>query len=84
VEGPFWATVVEIAGPRSGTASGLMNTGCNIGGLISPALTPVLAASLGWENALHVAAALSIVGAALWLWIAPGRSLEPPGVKPGT
>jgi MFS transporter, ACS family, glucarate transporter len=71
VEGPFWATVVEIAGPRSGTASGLMNTGCNIGGLISPALTPVLAASLGWENALHVAAALSIIGASLWLGIRP-------------
>ena len=24
-----------------------MNTGCNVGGLISPALTPVLAASIG-------------------------------------
>jgi ACS family glucarate transporter-like MFS transporter len=71
VEGPFWATVVEIAGPRSGTAGGIMNSGCNIGGLISPALTPVLAASLGWENALHVAAALSIIGAALWLGIRP-------------
>ena len=71
VEGPFWATVVEIAGPRSGTAGGIMNTGCNIGGLISPALTPVLAASLGWENALHVAGALSIIAAALWLGIRP-------------
>jgi ACS family glucarate transporter-like MFS transporter len=76
VEGPFWATAVEIAGPRSGTASGIMNTGCNIGGLISPALTPLLAASLGWENALHVAAALSVVGAVLWLGIVPGRPGE--------
>jgi ACS family glucarate transporter-like MFS transporter len=91
VEGPFWATVVEIAGPRSGTAGGLMNTGCNIGGLISPALTPVLAASLGWENALHVAAALSIIGAALWLGIKPSRpsisarrGRRPAGVGPRT
>ena len=83
VEGPFWATVVEIAGPRSGTAGGIMNTGCNIGGLISPALTPVLAASLGWENALHVAAALSIIGAALWLGINPARR-RPAGVGPRT
>ncbi len=71
VEGPFWATATEIAGGRSGLAGGIMNTGCNIGGLVSPALTPVLAAALGWENALHAAAALAVVAAALWLGIDP-------------
>jgi MFS transporter, ACS family, glucarate transporter len=69
VEGPFWAMMMRIAGPSSGTAGGIMNTGCNIGGLISPALTPVLATWFGWENALHLAAALAIVAAALWLGI---------------
>lgn len=69
VEGPFWATMTEVAGPRSGTAGGMMNMGSNLGGLVSPALTPILAAHIGWENALHVAAALSIVGALLWLGI---------------
>ncbi len=71
VEGPFWATATEIAGGRSGLAGGIMNTGCNVGGLVSPALTPVLAATIGWENALHVAAALAVVAAALWLGIDP-------------
>jgi ACS family glucarate transporter-like MFS transporter len=71
VEGPFWATMTEIAGGRSGLAGGIMNTGCNIGGLVSPALTPVLAAAIGWENALHVAAALAVVAALLWLGIDP-------------
>jgi cyanate permease len=42
-----------------------------VGGLVSPALTPVLAAAIGWENALHVAAALAVVAAALWLGIDP-------------
>jgi MFS transporter, ACS family, glucarate transporter len=46
-----------------------MNMGSNLGGLISPALTPVLAASIGWESALLVSAAFAIVAAALWLWI---------------
>jgi MFS transporter, ACS family, glucarate transporter len=69
VEGPFWSTVTRLQSGRSGTAGGIMNTGCNIGGLISPALTPVLAASIGWEAALHVAAALSILAAACWLGI---------------
>ena len=71
VEGPFWAAMMDLAGGRSGTAGGVMNMGSNLGGLVSPALTPVLAASIGWENALHVAAALAVIGGLLWLGIAP-------------
>jgi len=69
VEGAFWATMTALAGPRSGAAGGLMNMGSNLGGLVSPALTPVLAARFGWERALWVSAALAVVGAVLWFWI---------------
>jgi MFS transporter, ACS family, glucarate transporter len=69
VEGPFWASMMEIAGSRSGAAGGTMNMGCNVAGFISPALTPVLAASLGWQNALYLAAALSTLGGLLWLGV---------------
>ena len=77
VEGPFWATMTELAGRKSGAAGGVMNMGSNLGGLVSPALTPVLAAAIGWENALHVAAGISVVGGLLWLGISPrpGRGL---------
>ena len=75
VEGPFWATMTRLSGGKAGTAGGIMNMGCNVGGLISPALTPVIAAAIGWENALLVAAALSVAGGLLWLGIAPA----PPG-----
>jgi len=71
VEGPFWATMIELSGPRSGAAGGTMNMGSNLGGLISPALTPWLAARIGWERALDVAAVLSVVAALLWLRISP-------------
>jgi ACS family glucarate transporter-like MFS transporter len=71
VEGPFWATMMEVAAARSGTGGGVMNCGANVGGVISPVLTPILAASIGWKNALYVAAALAFVGAALWLGISP-------------
>jgi ACS family glucarate transporter-like MFS transporter len=70
VEGPFWATMMEIAGQRSGAAGGVMNMGSNLGGLISPALTPVLAASMGWENALDVAAVIAVLAGLLWFGIA--------------
>ena len=71
VEGPFWTAMMNIAGRRSGTAGGVMNMGSNLGGLISPALTPILAKHIGWENALHVAAGLSIVAALLWFAVRP-------------
>lgn len=74
VEGPFWAMMMRIAGTSSGTAGGIMNMGSNLGGLLSPALTPILAAGIGWENALHVAAILSMIAAALWLGVHPAES----------
>ena len=46
-----------------------MNMGSNVGGFISPALTPVLATAFGWENALHTASAVSIAAGALWFAI---------------
>jgi ACS family glucarate transporter-like MFS transporter len=69
VEGPFWAMMMRIAGNKSGTAGGIMNMGSNLGGLLSPALTPIIASYIGWENALHVAALLALTGAILWLGI---------------
>ena len=80
VEGPFWSMMMSIAGDQSGTAGGIMNMGSNLGGLLSPTLTPLLAAYMGWENALHVAAVLAIIGAALWFGVdAKGRLPMSPG-----
>ena len=69
VEGPFWAAMTGMSGGRTGTAGGIMNMGTNVGGFISPALTPVLAAWMGWEAALLVSAAVAIVAGLLWLGI---------------
>jgi len=69
VEGPFWATMMRIAGKNSGRAGGIMNMGSNLGGLLSPALTPLIASYIGWENALHLAAFLAIIAAISWLGI---------------
>lgn len=81
VEGPFWTTMTSIAGRRSGAAGGVMNMGSNLGGLVSPALTPWLAARLGWEAALLVSAGAAIAGGLMWVWIEGGRVED--GVEPG-
>jgi ACS family glucarate transporter-like MFS transporter len=76
VEGPFWATMTSIAGARSGAAGGVMNMGSNLGGFISPALTPMLAAWLGWEVALLISGVLAVIAGVLWIWIEPATSPE--------
>jgi ACS family glucarate transporter-like MFS transporter len=68
-EGPYWASMTQLSGPQSGIGGGVMNFGSNLGGLISPFLTPWLAAHLGWETALGLAALIAIVGAILWMGI---------------
>ncbi|HMD83236.1 MAG TPA: MFS transporter [Terriglobia bacterium] len=79
-EGPYWAAMTQISGPHSGTGGGVMNFGCNLGGMMSPVITPWLAARVGWEMALALAAALAIVGALLWL----GINIDPAEEKPAT
>jgi ACS family glucarate transporter-like MFS transporter len=68
-EGAFWATMAEMSGARSGLAGGTMNFGGNLGGMISPALTPWLAARIGWEVALTMTAVLAVVAGLLWLGV---------------
>ena len=66
-EGPFWATMTQLSGERSGIAGGTMNFGSNLGGMVSPALTPWLAERIGWETTLSLTAGLAVVAALLWL-----------------
>jgi MFS transporter, ACS family, glucarate transporter len=68
-EGPYWATVNQLAPTRGGIAGGIMNFGCNIGGMISPVLTPWIAERIGWGPALALGAALSAVAGILWLGV---------------
>ncbi len=68
-EGPFWATMTQLSGEHSGIAGGTMNFGGNVGGAISPALTPWLAARMGWETALTLTAGLALVAGLLWLGV---------------
>lgn len=68
-EGPFWATMTQLSGEHSGIAGGTMNFGSNIGGAISPTLTPWLAARIGWEQTLTLTAGLALVAGLLWLGI---------------
>ena len=75
VEGPYWASANQISGRKAGFTGGLMNTGANLGGVISPTLTPFIAQRFGWVHALDFASVVSLGAAALWLWISPSRKI---------
>ncbi len=76
-EGPFWATMAQLAGARSGIGGGVMNFGSNLGGMVSPVLTPWLASRLGWTPALFVAAALAVLAGILWMGVKPLSDSSP-------
>ncbi|HEX4786027.1 MAG TPA: MFS transporter [Candidatus Sulfotelmatobacter sp.] len=74
----FWSLTADIAGPSSGTVSGLMNMGNQIGAAITASLTPWIAARYGWATSFMVAAALCAVGACAWVVIDPRKPLVEP------
>ena len=71
----FWSLTADIAGRSSGSVSGFMNTGNQVGAAITASLTPWIAARFGWTASFLVAAALCFVGAASWLVINPEKTL---------
>jgi cyanate permease len=51
--------------------------GAQLGGALTASLTPAIAKLYGWNSAFHVAAALSVLGALMWLLVDPSRKLVP-------
>jgi MFS transporter, ACS family, glucarate transporter len=73
----FWAISADIGGPSAGLLSGIMNMGCQIGGVVTAALTPILANSWGWTASFVMTAAIALVGAAAWLFVDPAHQVTP-------
>jgi MFS transporter, ACS family, glucarate transporter len=70
----FWAVSADIAGPRSGVVSGVMNMACQIGGAFTASFTPWLAARFSWNAAFLFAALLAVAGGLLWLLVDPTQA----------
>jgi ACS family glucarate transporter-like MFS transporter len=73
--GAYWSTTTDLSSQHAGVLSGIMNTGANVGGSLSPAVTPWLAAQFGWSAALGAAALAAVTGGLMWLGIKAGDGL---------
>ena len=66
-EGPFWAATMRAAGTDSGAATGVLNTGGNLGGLLCQPLVGAMSAGGHWDAAFETGAVLALAAAVLWL-----------------
>jgi ACS family glucarate transporter-like MFS transporter len=71
----FWSVTADIGAASSGSVSGFMNMGAQLGGAVTASLTPAVAARYGWTASFYVAAVLAALGAVAWLAVNPDRSL---------
>ncbi len=72
-EGPFWATVTEMAGDHVGSASSILNTGAQVGGFFAPVLTPMIASRFGWSWGLYAGVAVVSSGIVALYFVKMGR-----------
>jgi MFS family permease len=73
----LWATTTDAGGRFGGTASGFVNLASSLSGMLAPLSAALLERMFGsFHAAFFVAAAMYLLGAALWLIIDPQKSLS--------
>lgn len=73
-ESPFWVATMAVSGRHATVATGILNTGANIPGIIGGILVPVTAGLFGWPAAMALGSVFAVVSALLWLLV---RADEP-------
>jgi MFS transporter, ACS family, glucarate transporter len=68
-EAPFWAAGMNIGRGDTMAVCGIMNTGGNLGGIISLPIIGYFSGRHSWHICFLIGAALAVVSAACWLWI---------------
>lgn len=68
-EGPYWSSVIDLAGENAGSAGGILNLFGNLGGLASTVTVPLLIQYFGWPLAVGSASLAALAAAVLWRWI---------------
>lgn len=68
-EAPFWVATMAVSGRHAPVATGILNTGGNIPGIVGGVLVPVTAGLLGWSAAIATGSLFAIVGTLLWIFV---------------
>jgi ACS family glucarate transporter-like MFS transporter len=71
-ESPFWAATFWVSGEQASGATGLLNTGGNVGGIVGTFLVGFLNDHYGWGATFATGIGFALASAALWLFIDVG------------
>jgi len=72
-EGSFWAGTMFVARSDTMSATGILNTGGNLGGLIGIPIVAYLSGRGNWTAAFAIGTVFALVGAIAWLGIDASR-----------
>jgi len=75
-DAPYWAAAIDASGKHSGTGGAIFNTGGNIGGMLAPTVTPLLAQRFGWSSGLYFGGAVVFVGVLVWFFLTPQAAVR--------
>jgi ACS family glucarate transporter-like MFS transporter len=74
-EGAYWAAAMRVARTDTAAATGVLNTGGNVGGIVTQPLVGALSAIGAWDSAFVTGAVCALVAAACWLLINSERQV---------
>lgn len=74
--GPIWAVPMDVAPKYAGTASGLLNLGAAIAGILSPTVFGIIIDATGnWTLPFAGSIGLLFIGCIMTFWIKPDRKV---------
>jgi len=76
-EGPYWTATMHLARADSMAATGILNTGGNLGGVVATPIVAYLSGHNHWTSAFLIGTVFALISAAAWLFVDPTRPLSP-------
>jgi len=80
-EGPYWAAGMHIGRSDAMAATGILNTGGNLGGIIATPIVAYLSSEHAWGSVFTLGVAAALVSAVAWLVVDPERLPAHPRVR---
>lgn len=77
----YWAATAVVAGRDAASACGILNTAGNVVGALVAVVVPLTVEALGWPAALATTAAISLLGAVLWVPVRVEPTAPPAAVQ---
>jgi ACS family glucarate transporter-like MFS transporter len=72
-EGPYWAATMRVARADTMAATGVLNTGGNLGGVVGIPIVTYFWNNGAWTAAFATGTVFAVVAAGLWLLVDPER-----------